>query len=108
MVTCAAVPMSYAPISARPTSRGARADHTAAVALELAQCRAARSRITSITEVTMLHYAAVFLVIALVAALFGFGGIAVGAVEIAKILFFIFLVLFVASLVWGILNKRNP
>ncbi len=56
----------------------------------------------------MLHYAAVFLVIALVAALFGFGGIAVGAVEIAKILFFIFLVLFVASLVWGILNKRNP
>ena len=56
----------------------------------------------------MLYYAAVFLLIALVAAVFGFGGIAVGAVEIAKILFFVFLVLFVASLVWGLLNKRNP
>ena len=39
----------------------------------------------------MLYYAAVFLVVALIAALFGFGGIAVGAAEIAKILFFIFL-----------------
>ena len=32
----------------------------------------------------MLHYAIVFLVIALIAALFGFGGIAAGAVEIAR------------------------
>ena len=40
----------------------------------------------------MLHYSVVFLVIALIAALFGFGGIAAGAVEIAKILFFIFAV----------------
>ena len=32
----------------------------------------------------MLHYAVVFLVIALIAALFGFGGIAAGAVEIAE------------------------
>ena len=38
----------------------------------------------------MLHYAVVFLVIALVAAVFGFGGIAAGAVGIAKILFFVF------------------
>ena len=41
----------------------------------------------------MLHYAVVFFVIALIAALFGFGGIAAGAAEIAKVLFFIFLVL---------------
>ncbi|MGH8855682.1 MAG: DUF1328 domain-containing protein, partial [Telluria sp.] len=40
----------------------------------------------------MLQYALVFFVIALIAAIFGFGGIAAGAVEIAKILFFIFLV----------------
>ena len=39
----------------------------------------------------MLHYAAVFFVIALVAAFFGFGGIAVGAAGIAKILFIVFL-----------------
>jgi uncharacterized membrane protein YtjA (UPF0391 family) len=53
----------------------------------------------------MLYYAVVFFVIALVAALFGFGGIAAGAVEISKILFFVFLVLFVASLVWGIIHR---
>jgi uncharacterized membrane protein YtjA (UPF0391 family) len=40
----------------------------------------------------MLHYAVVFLIIALIAAVFGFGGIAVGAAGIAKILFVIFLI----------------
>jgi uncharacterized membrane protein YtjA (UPF0391 family) len=55
----------------------------------------------------MLYYAAVFLVIALVAALFGFGGIAVGAVEIAKVLFFIFLLLFVVSLVVGLIRRGS-
>jgi uncharacterized membrane protein YtjA (UPF0391 family) len=55
----------------------------------------------------MLHYALVFFVIALVAAIFGFGGIAVGAAEIAKILFVIFLVLFVGSLIVGLVNRRN-
>ncbi len=49
----------------------------------------------------MLHYALVFFVVALIAAVFGFGGIAAGAAEIAKILFFIFLILFVVSLVAG-------
>jgi uncharacterized membrane protein YtjA (UPF0391 family) len=55
----------------------------------------------------MLHYALVFFVVALIAAVFGFGGIAAGAAEIAKILFFIFLVLFVVSLVAG-LFRRGP
>jgi uncharacterized membrane protein YtjA (UPF0391 family) len=58
-------------------------------------------------EAAMLHYAVVFFVIAIIAALFGFGGIAAGATEIAKILFFVFLVLFVVSLVAGML-KRGP
>jgi uncharacterized membrane protein YtjA (UPF0391 family) len=40
----------------------------------------------------MLHYAIIFFVIALVAALFGFGGIAAGAAGIAKILFVVFLI----------------
>ncbi len=56
----------------------------------------------------MLHYAAVFFVIALVAALFGFGGIAAGAVEIAKILFFIFVILFVISLIGGLMRRGGP
>jgi len=53
----------------------------------------------------MLHYALVFFIIAIIAAVFGFGGIAAGAAEIAKILFFIFLVLFVASLVVGLIRR---
>ena len=53
----------------------------------------------------MLHYAIVFFIVALVAALFGFGGIAAGAVEIAKILFFIFIVLFVVSLIAGLVRR---
>ena len=54
----------------------------------------------------MLNYAAVFLVIALVAALLGFTGIAGGAVEIAKILFFVFLLLFVGSIILGLMRRR--
>jgi uncharacterized membrane protein YtjA (UPF0391 family) len=49
----------------------------------------------------MLRWAVVFLVIALVAALFGFGNIAADSAWIAKILFFVFLVLFVISLILG-------
>ncbi len=52
----------------------------------------------------MLHYAVVFFVIALIAALFGFGGIAASAVGIAKILFIVFPVLAVGSFVLGLLR----
>ena len=52
----------------------------------------------------MLHYAVVFLVIALIAAIFGFGGIVAGAVEIAKILFFIFVVMAIVSFLVGLLK----
>ncbi len=53
----------------------------------------------------MLHYAVVFLVIALIAALFGFGGIAAGAVGIAKLLFVVFLVLAVVSFIFGLVRR---
>lgn len=56
----------------------------------------------------MLYWAAVFFVIALVAAVFGFGGIAGGAISIAKILFFVFLILFLVSLVAGLFTGRTP
>lgn len=55
----------------------------------------------------MLRYAVIFFIIAIIAAVFGFGGIAAGAVEIARILFFIFLVLFVVSLIAS-LFRRGP
>ena len=50
-------------------------------------------------EGQMLHYAVVFFIIALIAAVFGFGGIAAGAVGIAKVLFFVFLILAAVSLI---------
>lgn len=53
----------------------------------------------------MLHYSLVFLVIAIIAAVLGFGVIAGTAAYIAKILFFVFLVLFIVSLVTG---RRPP
>ncbi len=49
----------------------------------------------------MLRWAAIFLVIAIVAAVFGFGDLSAGAAGIAKVLFFLFLLLFVGSLVLG-------
>jgi len=55
----------------------------------------------------MLNWAVTFLVIALIAALFGFGGIVAAAVGIAKMLFFIFLVLFVVSLLMSLLSGRR-
>jgi uncharacterized membrane protein YtjA (UPF0391 family) len=56
-------------------------------------------------EVIMLQAAAVFFIIAIIAAIFGFGGIAAGATEIAKILFFIFLIAFVVSLLMGVFRR---
>src|SRR5690348_10910592 len=49
--------------------------------------------------VPMLKLALFFLVIAIIAAIFGFTGIASAAVGIAKVLFFIFIVIFVVLLV---------
>jgi uncharacterized membrane protein YtjA (UPF0391 family) len=53
----------------------------------------------------MLHWAAVFFVIALIAALFGFGGIAAGAASIAKVLFVLFIILAIVALIMG---RRAP
>ncbi len=55
----------------------------------------------------MLRWALIFLVVALVAAVLGFGGIAGGAMEIAKILFFVFIALFVLSLIVGAFRGRG-
>ncbi len=52
----------------------------------------------------MLRWAASFFVIAIIAAIFGFGGISTGAADIAKVLFFVFLVVFLISVVTGLIN----
>lgn len=53
----------------------------------------------------MLNWALTFLVIALIAAVLGFGVLAGTAMEIAKILFFVFIILFIVSLISG---RRSP
>jgi uncharacterized membrane protein YtjA (UPF0391 family) len=50
----------------------------------------------------LLKWALIFLVIAGIAAVFGFGGVAEGATDIAKVLFFIFMVVFVILLLIGV------
>ncbi|HMQ63214.1 MAG TPA: DUF1328 domain-containing protein [Flavilitoribacter sp.] len=49
----------------------------------------------------MLRLALSFFIIAIIAALFGFGGIASGAMAIAKVVFYIFIVLFLLTLIFG-------
>ncbi|MEW6389205.1 MAG: DUF1328 domain-containing protein [Pseudomonadota bacterium] len=55
----------------------------------------------------MLNWALTFLVIALIAALLGFTSIAGAAMGIAKILFYVFLVLFLVSLVSHLFRGRR-
>jgi uncharacterized membrane protein YtjA (UPF0391 family) len=54
----------------------------------------------------MLRWAIIFLVIALIAAVLGFGGIAGSAVGIAKIIFYVFIVLLVISLVMNMVKGK--
>jgi uncharacterized membrane protein YtjA (UPF0391 family) len=55
----------------------------------------------------MLGWAVTFLIIALVAALLGFGGIAGFAIEAAKIVFFVAIVLFAISVIAGLVRGRT-
>lgn len=56
----------------------------------------------------MLGWAITFLVIALIAALFGFGGIASASAGIAQIIFFVFIALFVVALIVRAVRGRPP
>ena len=56
----------------------------------------------------MLGWALTFLIVALIAAVLGFGGIAGLAVEIAKIIFFVAIILFVISAIVGLARGRAP
>jgi len=56
----------------------------------------------------MLGWAITFLLVALVAAFLGFGGIASFAVDLARIVFFVAIVLFVVSAVVALIRGRSP
>jgi uncharacterized membrane protein YtjA (UPF0391 family) len=91
----AGYPKQQAPDSA-PSRRGNQA-LTPSAERRLQQAAAARTK----EEFPMLYWTFVFLMVAIVAAVFGFGGIVSAAAGIAKILFFIFLILFIVSLFTG-------
>ena len=55
----------------------------------------------------MFGWAITFLIVALIAAVLGFGGIAGFAIEAAKIVFFVALILFVLSAVFGLISGRR-
>ena len=56
----------------------------------------------------MLGWVVTFLVIALIAGILGFGGIAGASIEIAKIIFFVAILLFVLSAIVGLMRGRTP
>jgi uncharacterized membrane protein YtjA (UPF0391 family) len=55
----------------------------------------------------MLRWALIFFIISLVAAVFGFAGIASAAAGVAKVLFYLFLALAVVMLIAGLLAGRG-
>jgi uncharacterized membrane protein YtjA (UPF0391 family) len=55
----------------------------------------------------MLGWVVTFLIVALIAGLLGFGGIAGASIEIAKVIFFIAVVLFLVSAVVGLSRRRR-
>ncbi len=55
----------------------------------------------------MLYWALVFFVVSIASALFGFGGIASASAGIAQILFYVFLVFFVVTLIAGLATGRR-
>lgn len=56
----------------------------------------------------MLRWAVFFFIIALIAAALGFTSIAGAAIDIARVLFYLFLVVFLVLLVIGLLTGRGP
>ena len=56
----------------------------------------------------MLYWALMFLLVAIIAGIFGFGGVATASMGIAQILFFIFLIGFVVTLIIHLFSGRRP
>ena len=54
----------------------------------------------------MINLIVTLLIIALIAAVLGFGGIAFAAAEIARVIFFVVLVMFLISLLFGVVGRR--
>ncbi len=80
----------------RGSERGTQARHT---------IQGQKNLTATHKEVVMIRWALGFFILAIIAAVLGFTGIALAAAGIAKIIFFIFLVLFLVSLVGHLLRR---
>jgi uncharacterized membrane protein YtjA (UPF0391 family) len=56
---------------------------------------------------SLLKWALIFLVVSIIAAVFGFTGISAASADIARILFFVFVVIFIVLLVLGLFAARR-
>ena len=56
----------------------------------------------------MLYWSLVFFLVAVLAAIFGFTGIAAGAAMFAQVLFFLFLVVFLVTLIAALTRGGSP
>jgi uncharacterized membrane protein YtjA (UPF0391 family) len=88
-------------VTARPLTQWEGRVEASAASHLLAEWRTLQRRLT------MLRWAWAFLIVALIAAVFGFGGIASGAASIAKILFYLFIAVFVITLLLGLMTGRR-
>ena len=70
-------------------------------------CADVERKVEAAEVLTMLSWVVTFLIIALIAGILGFGGIAGASIEIAKIIFFIAVVLLLVSAVVGLARGRN-
>jgi uncharacterized membrane protein YtjA (UPF0391 family) len=59
-------------------------------------------------EIQMLRWAVIFFLVAIVAAIFGFGNISAAATDIARILFYVFIVIFLLTLVMHLMGGKGP
>jgi uncharacterized membrane protein YtjA (UPF0391 family) len=66
-----------------------------------------RPRCVEANSMSLLKWALIFLVISLVAALFGFTGISAASADIARVLFYIFVIIFLVLLVLGLTIFRS-
>ena len=73
-------------------------------ACELRFCRGVAAALTK-RGFAVLYYAVVFFIVALISALFGFGGVAAGAAGVAKILFNIFLIVSIVTFLMSLARK---
>jgi uncharacterized membrane protein YtjA (UPF0391 family) len=86
----------------RPGTFGSRTDYFCNEARYQKSRRQVETRV-----IAMLSWVVTFLIVALIAGILGFGGIAGASIEIAKIIFFIAVVLFLVSAVVGLARGRT-